>query len=327
ADCKWHANIDGSQRDRLCRDCQLLEGECTTPSDAETEWTYQYRMGHPYFIKEDLRRFAHHAICDRDPFAKDNGFQYPEWTEWYDIANGVPHGREYFQTRPEWGAPANYDSDGDGKRDSVRIYASNTGALRHATNRDFDPHHQQVKPWNVRDIAGVSMRFAPPLRLSEDFFYHGFTVGCWRRRQSDKEGVFNLFRDPQWGILAMASARCGFLERESDDPADRTPQYRFTWPNQDDVTVFVNSGYENLYEPVWTAHLWPLTDAIRSEHLDAYTPNQTGLSYLMYGLLRTHWYRPRPPEEMGSVRERVHPNFRGLGINFDHPDMNDVIEH
>ncbi|NQT85665.1 Tad domain-containing protein, partial [bacterium] len=47
ADCKWHANIDGSQRDRLCRDCQLLEGECTTPSDAETEWTYQYRMGHP----------------------------------------------------------------------------------------------------------------------------------------------------------------------------------------------------------------------------------------------------------------------------------------
>ena len=67
ATCRWYSTRDGRQRDRLCRDCQLLEGECDAAGDLETEGTYEYRKDAPVFGKEDLRRFAHHAVSDRDP--------------------------------------------------------------------------------------------------------------------------------------------------------------------------------------------------------------------------------------------------------------------
>ena len=331
ADCKWYASRTGDERDRLCRDCQLLEGECDTPESEETEWTYQYRLGKPYFIKEDLRRFAHHAICDRDPYARANNFDYPEWTQWYDIAQGEPRGRDYYQTRPQWGAPPNYDSDGDGRNDSVRVYASDTWGLNADATREFDEHHQKVKPWNLADLGVAAATFAPPVRLSEDFFFYGLTVGCWKDTRRSRTTPLALFRNPEWGIMAAASARCGFLEMQSDDPDDPTPHYRFTWPEADDVEQFVNAGYENLYEPVWTAHLWPMSDAIRSEHIRAYVDSQTGLSYLFHGLLYTHWYVPRSPEELGEEPRRLDyvpwVLRRRLHLDGDDPRIEEVLQH
>jgi hypothetical protein len=328
ADCKWYTNRDGDERDRLCRDCQLEAGECTTPAGEETDWTYQYRLGKPYFIKEDLRRFAHHAICDRDPFAKANSFQYPPWTEWYDIALGEPYGREYYQTRPNWGPErlANYDTDGDGINDAVRIYANNTGALNRDDSRDFDPFYQKVKPW-----SNAITRFAPPVRLSEDFFFYGLSVGCWKSKPKGQTAPSRFFRNPPWGVVGFASARAGFLERTDESGQAVPAHYRFTWTWPEDVEEFVNNGYENLYEPVWTAHLWPMTDAIRSEHIRAYVDNQTGLSYLLRGLLRAHWYVPRSPDQLGEepqLREDVPFNFlRRLPLNVDHPDIGEVVNH
>jgi len=340
ATCKWFASRDGKERDRLCRDCQLIEGECTTPASRETKWTYQYRLGNPYFIKEDLRRFGHHAICDRDPYARSHGFEYPQWANrpgvdvgWYDIARGEPLGRDYFQTRPQWGAPPNYDSDGDGKNDSVRIYANDRWALNRTEERVFDPHFQKVKPWQLHELAGATTRFAPPLRLSEDFFFYGLTVGCWRSPRGTRDSPFSLFGDPRWGVVAAASARAGFLELQNDEPeADdgAGPHYRFTWPRMEQVEQFVNAGYENLYEPVWTAHLWPMTDAIRSEHLRAYVTNQTGLSYLLYGLMHTYWYEPLSPDQLGEEPRRRDDVPRALGhmhLNTDHPRIGEVIQH
>jgi hypothetical protein len=334
ADCKWYASRDGKERDRLCRDCQLEAGECTTPGGEETEWTYQYRLGKPYFIKETLERFAHHAICDRDPFATSHQFLYPQWTDWYDIAQGEPRGRDYYQTRPNWGPEqlANFDTDGDGQNDAVRLYANQTGALNADASRDFDPHHQRVKPW-----TNALTRFAPPIRLSEDFFFYGLSVGCWRSKPKGStavQAVTRWFNNPRWGTVAMASARAGFLEttpaRDRDGDTSG-PHYRFTWPTPEEIEDFVNNGYEDLYEPVWTAHLWPMTDAIRSEHIRAYVDNQTGLSYLLRGLLTTHWYTPRSPDQLGeepSLREDVPFNFlRHLPLNVDHPLIGEVIEH
>lgn len=328
--CKWFASADGNERDRMCRDCQLLERHCDTPESQETEWTYQYRLGKPYFIKEDLRRFAHHAICDRDPWARANNFQYPAWTEWYDIAQGAPNGRDYYQTRPQWNAPANYDFDGDGRNDSVRIYASDHGALNRDDARSFDPYYQQVKPWQLHDVAEASLRYAPPIRLSEDFFYYALTVGCWKSRFDKQSTPLTLFRNPAWGYLGVASARAGFLELRNDEDTEPTPHYRFTWRWPSQVEAFVNSGYENLYEPVWTAHLWPISDAIRSEHLDAYIENQTGLSYLLYGLMHTNWYEPRRPDQMGEeprLRTDVNHFLRQMGLDTDNPRIGEVVEH
>jgi len=328
--CKWFASADGDERDRMCRDCQLLDRRCDTPESEETEWTYQYRLGKPYFIKEDLRRFGHHAICDRDPWARANNFDYPAWTQWYDIALGEPRGRDYYQTRPQWGAPANYDFDGDGHDDSVRIYASDRGALSRDTARDFDPFYQQVKPWQLHDVADASMRYAPPVRLSEDFFYYALTVGCWKSKFDKKSSPLTLFRNPDWGYVGVASARAGFLELRNDEDTDPTPHYRFTWRWPSQVEHFVNAGYENLYEPVWTAHLWPMVDAIRSEHLDAYLETQTGISYLLYGLMHTHWYEPRRPDQLGEeprLRTDVNDALRHMHLDTDHPRIGEVIKH
>ncbi|HPD14548.1 MAG TPA: Tad domain-containing protein [Planctomycetota bacterium] len=327
--CKWFASADGDERDRMCRDCQLLERRCDTPESEETEWTYQYRLGKPYFIKEDLRRFAHHALCDRDPWARANNFTYPQWTEWYDVAQGAPNGTDYYQTRPQWGAPANYDFDGDGRNDSVRIYASDHGALTRDDTRSFDPWYQQVKPWQLRDVAEASLRYAPPIRLSEDFFYYALTVGCWKSRFDRQSTPLTLFRNPPWGYIGVASARAGFLELRSDD-TDPAPHYRFTWKWPSQVEDFVNAGYENLYEPVWTSHLWPISDAIRSEHLDAYVDNQTGLSYLLYGLMHTHWYEPRRPDQLGEeprLRTDVNHALGQMNLNTDDPRIGEVTKH
>ena len=327
--CKWYGSADGKERDRMCRDCQLYERHCDSPESEETQWTYQYRLGKPYFIKEDLRRFAHHAILDRDSYARANGFQYPAWTEWYDIALGEPHGRDYYQTRPQWGAPANFDSNGDGRNDSVRIYASDKGALNRDLTRTFDPFYQQVKPWTLHDVAEAATKFAPPVRLSEDFFYYALTVGCWKSHNSAQTTPLGLFRNPDWGIVGAASARAGFLELQSDD-GEEAPHYRFTWTWPADVEQFVASGYEDLYEPVWTAHLWPMTDAIKSEHLDAYLENQTGTSYLLYGLMHTNWYEPRSPDQLGEEprrRDDVPNALSRMGLNFDDPRIEEVLKH
>ena len=330
ADCKWHASRDGDERDRLCRDCQLLEGHCDSPESEETEWTYQFRLGKPYFIKEDLRRFAHHAICDRDPFARSHDFQYPEWTDWYDIAAGEPRGKEYYQTRPQWGARPNYDLDGDGELDAVRVYASDRWGLNRDASRDFDPYYQKTKPWNLADLGQATAKFAPPVRLSEDFFFYGLTVGCWNDTRKHRTSHLTLFRNPDWGMMTAATARCGFLERDSDNPNDGGQHYRFTWPYPEQVERFVNAGYENLYEPVWTAHLWPVPDAIRSEHIRAYVENQTGLSYLVHGLLRTYWYEPRPPDRIGEeprLRDDVNHFLSKMHLNGDSTRMDEVIQH
>jgi len=330
ADCRWHASSDGRERDRLCRDCQLNNGQCDSPADEETEWTYQYRRGFPYFIKEDLRRFGHHAICDRDVFALNNNYQYPQWAEWYDIGQGQPRGGDYYQTRPQWGAPANYDSDGDGTNDSVRIYASDTWGLNSTPDRGFDPYFQKVKPWTAYTVGDRVGQFAPPLRLSEDFFFYALTVGCWRSHGGHRTSPLTVFRNPSWGVVGAASARAGFLELRSDDPADTVPNYRFTWPTVSQIEQHVSAGYENLYEPVWTAHLWPVTDAIRDAHLDAYVDNQTGLSYLLNGLMHTTWYKPRTPDQIGEERT-PHPDLPGalggMGVNWGSPGVGDVIEH
>ncbi len=328
--CKWYASRDGNERDRMCRDCQLIERHCDSPESEETEWTYQYRLGKPYFVKEDLRRFAHHAICDRDPYARTHEFNYPPWADWYDVAQGEPRGRDYYQTRPQWGARPNYDTDGDGRNDAVRIYASDKWGLNRDDRRASDPFYQKVKPWKLQDVAGAVSRMALPLRLSEDFFYYGLTVGCWRSSVGHRSTPLSLFRTSKWGVVGAASARAGFLELRDDETGETYPHYRFTWQWPGDVLLHVNAGYENLYEPVWTAHLWPMTDAIRSEHLDAFEEQQTGISYLLRGLMHTWWYEPLPPEKLGEDpvrRDDVPDLLRHMGINYDDPRIGDVVEH
>ena len=323
ATCKWYSTRDGRQRDRLCRDCQLLEGECDAADDQETEWTYQYRKDAPVFGKEDLRRFAHHSIADRDPFARSHNFQYPEWTEWYNMALGEPNTVDYFQTRPHWGCEPNHDSDGDGTADSVRVYAYHTWGLERDDSRDDDPYWRMVKPWKR------ASRFIPPLRVNEELFLYALTVGVWRdhRKRIHPE---RLFRNPDWGYMAIASARAGFLESDSNDATDEVPHYRFTWPTRREVEVFVASGYEDLYEPVWTAHLWPIPDAIVDDHIKAYVENQTGLSYLMSGLMKTYWVEPLPPEKIGDTpksRDDVVGKLQRMRLNRDDPRFEDVVLH
>jgi hypothetical protein len=346
ADCKWTSNREGTERDRLCRDCQLT-GDCSDagPADDETHFTYQYRFGNPYFIKEDPRRFAHHALCDRDPttrahYEQDGTYYEPklDWTRWYDIAQGAPRGDEYWQIRKPWpgGGPPNYDSNDDLKNDAVRIRIlrgpDDVAGLSRDDTRQFDPYYTQVDPWahKSHDVAQGLINFPGPLRLSEDFFFYGLTVGCWRSARQGGQYPFTLFRNPEWGVVAASSARAGFLETRSDTPDDPAPHYRFTWPTTQQIQEFVAAGYEDLYEPIWTAHLWPMTDAIRDDHIHAYVENQTGLSYLFTGLLNAIWYEPRPPERIGEEprrRDDVNHALRSMHLNPDDPRLGEVLLH
>lgn len=154
------------------------------------------------------------------------------------------------------------DNDGDGATD-VRKYQQDTLTEGNPTYKD--PAFQSV----VLPI---------PYVLGKTFFRYGINVGVWK----DKSKSLLGFPEPDWGAFAFASARAGYLNRDTG---------LFTYGIADLVARddWLANDRTNLYEPEWEARLVAVRTAIRSDDIDADVAVDSGANFLLRGFLDTAW--------------------------------------
>ncbi len=302
------------------------------PDPRDNFWIYEYASNASYLFGDGMRRLAHHAIQDNDPYVQTHAGLEPAWTEWFNPVTGnLVTPDAYHQSRRSWDPDLTNYVDANGN-EYVRKFATD---MFHRNNRKY---------------VSVDLNAVPrPLRLTDDFLKFGINVAVWRDKdtamlEGGRKGVlrFNLFENPPWGYFAVASARCAFLDNTA-----YTPQWRTTFDTSAEISSWVEHSYQNLYEPVWTAMLVSTADAVRSEHIDAIAPD-TGANFLWRGLAGGHhtwvwhsrggarWHDPDPPEEFIQFRrprDDVAAKFRNMrnrqGARFDYtsPDLPEAIDH
>ncbi len=329
ADGRWRLLSQRATRHRL-----------RWPDPSRNFWIYEHVRGESYFLEDGIRRLAHHAVHDNDPAISPWSSGEPAWTQWYNPVTGnLVHPNAYHQTRH-----FNPDDDPDSPTTEIRAYARDM--LRRDSGRYV----------NINVNA-----FPRPFRLTSDFLTFGINVAVWRDKdtpllEGGREGAlrFHLFDNPPWGYFAISSARAAFLDGPE---ADR--HWTATFDTRSEIQEWVARSYQNLYEPVWTAKLVPVRDAIRSEHIDAIYPD-TGTSFLFQGLFARHWgvgrpwtrstssgdvvstdrearwHDPDPPDEWRQFRppmDEVPARFRNIRdrrgrlLDYLSPDMEDVLDH
>jgi len=322
ADGRWRVLSERGTRHRLQK-----------PRENDNFWIYEYASNASYLFEDGVQRLALHAVHDNDPYTQAHPSEEPAWTQWFNPETGnLITPSAYYQTRASWDPRLTNYTDGQG-REFVRKYASD------------------VLQRNNGEYMSIDVAALPrPLRLTDDFLKFGINVAVWREKdtallESGRGGVlrFNLFENPPWGYFAVASARCAFLDNSAHPPTWRT-----TFDTRADISKWVERDHQNLFEPVWTAMLVSTRDAIKSEHIDAISPD-TGTNFMWRGLaggqytwLGSHtrggatWHDPDPPEEFDQFRRArndVPAKFRNMhnrqGRPFDHTsvDLPDAIDH
>ena len=300
------------------------------PYPEDNFWIYEYTSNSSYLYPDGPQRLGQHAMYDNDPVGKTG--EAPAWTEWFNPATGnLVAADAYHQTRESWDPALTNYIDVDGNEFVRRI----AGDMFHRNNKKY---------------VTINLNAVPrPMRLTDDFLKFGINVAVWRDKdsavlQGGKKGVlrFDLFENPSWGYFAVASARCAFLDKTGGSPV-----WRGTFDTRAEISDWIETSHQNLYEPVWTAMLVSTSDAVKSEHIDAIAPD-TGANFLWRGLSggrdtlfgQTHdggtWHEPVPPEEFRQhwhVRDDVPVKFRDMrnrqGDVFDvtAPELHDAIDH
>ncbi len=304
-------------------------------------WVYEYEKNSSYLQPEDMNRFAlEHALGDNDAFAKGSGSP-PLWTTWFSPLLGRnPNPLKYHQTRPCWhpsdlvcpvhgvddstdpDEPNGYwhaedgskvpcpiclgiDYDEDGKSD-VRVYQNDTFSAK--GDAGFDKQDRQ------------SVDFPGNLVLAEDFFKFGVSVAVWR---SPKQAPFMamLFPGPTSGSFAVASARAGFYDHDTDG-------YRYFFEDPEDREDWVQTSYANLYEPHWMAKLVPVNDVIRKVDIDA-SDVDSGANYLFRSLAETQYYKDyfSSASYEGSKLYSLKAPWNGASFNLSGKELPDALEH
>jgi putative Flp pilus-assembly TadE/G-like protein len=309
------------------------------PDPSDNFWIYEHTSNAAYLAEDSLRRLAHHAIQDNDPYTTTSAGELPAWTQWFNPETGTVTGPEdYHQSRPSWGSQFTNHIGTDGKP-YVRRFVS-------------DMYDRNSKQYLSIDLAQIPR----PLRLTDDFLKFGINVAVWRDKdkpllEGGKKHSLrpNLFRNPSWGYFGVAAARCAFL-----DTTQSIPKWRTTFDTSSEINTWVEMGFQNLYEPVWTGMLVSTRESVKSEHIDSIPPD-TGTNFVWRGLAGgsytwlTHtyggatWHDPDPPEEFDQfrrARDDVPAKFRNMrmrnrgsqggdGPAFDHTsaDLPDAIDH
>jgi hypothetical protein len=341
----------------------------TQPDPADNFWIYEHAGNAAHFYEDSIQRLARHAVFDNDPVGKTGAT--PAWTEWFNpttgqlVASGagpanpggappdepeVPPGA-YAQSRPSWDDRFRDYQDADGNW-FVRRYPS-----------DMINKNEKARPYlydsTVRPYISIDLNRVPrPLRLTDDFLKFGFNVAVWRDKNepalegSDSGALsLRLFQNPPWGYFAVASARCAFLDNTSVPP-----DWRETFATRAQIRSWVETSFQNLYEPVWTAKLVSTREAIITEHLKTEVDDQypgldvddSGTVFMWKGLAGHYvhhwsgstdpavWHNPDPPEEFHKsrpLREDVSQKFRNMrnrdggAFNYRDTRIEEVIDH
>jgi hypothetical protein len=162
-------------------------------------------------------------------------------------------------------------------------------------------------------------RFEMPLVCTEDFFKFGINVGTWSKPVGVPSG---LLSNPNWGLFALASARVGFYDPE-------TQEFTMRFATAEDRAAWVEESHLNLYEPSWEFRMVSTRDAILSEDIDSYTEYDTGANYLYKGMAHSHWR----DEYYGDIDRSIHGKMHGMrspwGRRFDltMPELEAAIKH
>ncbi len=322
-----------------------------------------YRFGHHAIMDND-------AFAGGSAEGKYPDWAYCKWaddddeTGWFDPGKGRSRGNQYYhQTRKCWniadlrsgvrpdGAPEPngwmVNEDGD----TVPCPTCNPLGLLLGGKRTDDLDHDGDGFSDVRKYESSIRRrmqrgrrsfqsvnfgaFAKPLRLSDDFFKYNINVGVWRSPdtpllQKRRRGIPG-YTNPGWGYYAVASARIGFLEKSECCGS----QWRLNFDSPYETDQWSLKGWENLYEPTWSARIVSTSKAIRSSDIDA-NPGDSGANYLFRGLERGQWFDPNPPETVewykrprNDVRGKIANmrNRHGARFNARSEDLPESLEH
>ncbi len=317
ADGRWRVLSERGTRHRL-----------QWPYRDDNFWIYEYVSNASYLFPDSIQRLAHHAVYDNDPVGQ--GGSQPAWMQWYNPVTGnLVSNDAYHQTRESWDPAVTNYTDADGN-EFVRKIAS-------------DMFGRDNKKYVTINLNAVPR----PMRLTDDFLKFGINVAVWRDKDNamlerGDRGI-RIFENPSWGYFAVASARCAFL----DNSGGGSPEWRTTFETTDEMDVWVERSYQNLYEPVWTAVLVSTREAIKGEHIDIVPPD-TGTNFMWRGLAGGQytwlghtrggatWHDPDPPDEYSQhrrIRDDVAAKFRDMrnrqGDAFDHTseDLPEAIDH
>ena len=311
--------------------------------DTEDHWTYELRREPSDLIEENPLRFGYHAVMDNDPDANTpGGFVMPRWTEWFRVEAGASLTPEaYYQTRPCWSAVCDHlagsrssrscrycggrDLDGDGLTD-VRIY-------------QYEVEQDRLDPYHRIDLFSLPA----PLRISEAFWKLGVNVAVWAPgpktilgHRGIRHRFFPFFRKAPAGLFAVASARAGFLYRYETGAGRVEERLLHNFDTPDEALQWSQTGYQCLYEPVWTAKLVPVAENVRSSDIGALAPD-SGTAFLFRALKQRAWREVASPEEFargrtryrGEVRHafRIFRNRRGRVLDTDAPEFSEILHH
>ena len=135
-----------------------------------------------------------------------------------------------------------------------------------------------VAVWIRPETPFLGSRVAKPVEVTRDSKgeYQAKTTGSW-----DK---LPFFRNPDSGMFSVACARVGVYSSWEDPRLQiaEEPDYRFTFDDAIDKYDFAAAddydvrakkrgkwltSWHNNYEPVWTARLWSMSEALRSVDL------------------------------------------------------------
>ena len=137
-----------------------------------------------------------------------------------------------------------------------------------------------VAVWIRPDTPFLGSRVARPVDVTRD------AKGDYQAHATGPMSQMPFFRNPDSGIFSVACARVGVYSSWEDPHAQISddPSYRFTFDDAVDKYDFASAdsydvradkrekwlnSWHNNYEPVWTARLWSMSEAIHSvdEHI------------------------------------------------------------
>lgn len=196
------------------------------------------------------------------------------------------------------------------------------------------------------DTYGVASPPNRPLVLNDEFFKYGVNVAAWRGRE---EAPMLFDREPDWGFVAVASARIGvptgnvFGPYYVYGPFDMPPEYGGSY-DRDPREQWVDEAPENLYRTGLQARLVSSRRTIHEYDLEheramAFAPiAETPVTYLWDALMFTAYSHFDEPsiwlDDYGGRTDRDVPRLlrnmrdrQGRTFDVTDPDIEPLIHH
>jgi len=236
------------------------------------------------------------------------------------------------------------DYDGDGRSD-IRVFLGeviNARGSSRTWSNDSDAQSPVRVPEDHVDLrlfgSGGDTRW--PLVLTEEFFKWGFNAGTWRSAEAQP---MTFSREPDWGYVAIASARIGI----ADAPADGEPAWvRYRFQDPDEREDWVENDVENFYRADLAVKLVSSRKQIADYDMDETllqgtslgVTADTGTAFLWRAIITGRpgnideaslWYDERNGQSDFLMSERLGNMRNRQGRTFDYasPEMPEVIRH